>query len=112
MLRFENGASGHIFCSTAARPHYRMAVYGTEAFGEVVGFQMDTFRLAPAGGEAVVTETPGFNMLTAELEEFAAAIAGGRAFATPLSQILHGVAVFEAVLRSVASGGVERVAAT
>jgi hypothetical protein len=29
-----------------------------------------------------------------------------------LSQILHGVAVFEAVLRSVASGGVERVAAT
>ncbi len=112
MLRFENGASGHIFCSTAATPHYRMAVYGTEAFAEVLGHPMDTFRLVPAKGAPEVTETPGFSMLKAELEEFAAAIGDGRPFATPLSQILHGVAVFEAVLRSVASGAVETVAAT
>ena len=111
MLRFQNGASGHIFCSTAARPNYRMAVYGTEAFAEVAGFQMDTFRLAPANGQAQTTDTPGFDMLTAELEEFAAAIEAGRPFSTPLDQILHGVAVFETVLRSLASGRAEAVAA-
>ena len=107
ILRFENGASGHIFCSTAAAPHYRIAVYGTKGFAEVIGHPMTTFRFVPAagggvhgGGEPEETETPGFNMLTAELEAFAASIAAGRPFPTPLDQIMHGVAVFEAVAAS------------
>jgi predicted dehydrogenase len=111
MLRFANGASGHIFCSTAATPHYRMAVYGTEGFAEVLGHPMATFRLVQAvsgtqrgAGEAEVTETPGFNMLTAELEAFAASIAAGRSFPTPLDQIMHGVAVFEAIAVSADRG--------
>ena len=111
ILRFENGASGHIFCSTAATPHYRMAVYGTKAFAEVLGHPMTTFRLVPAAGGGVhgagsaeVTETPGFNMLTAELKAFAASIAAGRPFPTPLDQVMHGVAVFEAVAASAARG--------
>jgi predicted dehydrogenase len=108
LLRFENGASGHIFCSTAATPHYRMAVYGTKGFAEVLGHPMATFRLVPAEeghfvtGTPEVTETPGFNMLTAELEAFAASIALGTPFPTPLKQIMHGVAVFEAVAESAA----------
>jgi predicted dehydrogenase len=104
LLRFANGASGHIFCSTAATPHYRMAIYGTGAFAEVLGHPMDTFRLVPASGAPQITETPGFSMLRAELEAFAASIAAGVPFPTPLSQILHGVAVFEAVLRAAATG--------
>jgi predicted dehydrogenase len=110
LLRFANGASGHIFCSTAATPHYRMAVYGTAGFAEVLGHPMATFRMVPAGdghfstSPPEVTETPGFNMLTAELEAFAASIATGRPFPTPMEQILHGVAVFEAVAASAAQG--------
>jgi predicted dehydrogenase len=106
LLRFANGASGHIFCSTAATSHYRMAVYGTEGFAEILGHPMTAFRLVPAGGGGVpeVVETPGFNMLTAELEAFAACIAAGRAFVTPLGEIMHGVAVFEAVAESAARG--------
>ncbi len=111
MLRFDNGASGHIFCSTAATPHYRMAVYGTRGFAEVLGHPMTTFRLLPAAevgvhraGEPEVAETPGFNMLAAELEAFAASIAAGQAFPTPLDQIMHGVAVFEAIAASAATG--------
>jgi len=110
VVRFENGASGHIFCSTAATPHYRMAVYGTQAFAEILGHPMDSFRMVRAAGAAhgagvpEVTETPFFNMLAAELEEFAAAIMAGRPFATPLGDILHGVAVFEAVARSAMTG--------
>ena len=48
LLRFANGASGHIFCSTAATPHYRMAVYGTEGFAEILGHPMTTFRADPS----------------------------------------------------------------
>lgn len=109
VLRFENGASGHIFCSTAATPHYRIAVYGTAGLGEISGHAMASFRLVPAGGGAAfgvgaaeTIESADFNMLTAELEEFASAIEGNRPFATPLDQVLHGVAVFEAVVRSAA----------
>jgi predicted dehydrogenase len=110
LLRFENGASGHIFCSTAATPNFRLAVYGTQGFAEVLGHPMTTFRLVPAGGgphatgEAEVTQTPDFNTLTAELEAFAASIAAGRPFPTPLDQIIHGVAVFEAIAASAARG--------
>jgi predicted dehydrogenase len=109
LLRFENGATGHIFCSTAATPHYRMAVYGTKGFAEVLGHQMTIYRLiqpaaggAHGAGEPEVTETSGFNMLRAELEAFAASIAAGQPFPTPLDQIMHGVAVFEAVTASAA----------
>jgi predicted dehydrogenase len=115
LLRFANGASGHIFCSTAATPHYRMAVYGTQGFAEVVGHQMATFRLVPAAGGAhdvaqpEVTETIGFNMLTAELHAFAASIAAGRPFPTPLDQIVHGVAVFEAVAASAVRGASQAI---
>ncbi len=111
LLRFANGASGHIFCSTAATPNYRMAAYGTQGFAEVLGPAMNVFRLMPAnttnpGATPVpaVTETPGFDMLSAELEAFANSIVTHQPFPTPLGQILHGVAVFEAVLRSAATG--------
>jgi len=112
MLRFENGASGHIFCSTTATPNYRMAAYGTEAFGEITGHPMENFRLVPASGNEQVQMTKGVNMLRRELDAFATSIESRRPFPTPLSEILHGVAVFEAVLRSVQSGQTERVAAT
>jgi predicted dehydrogenase len=49
-------------------------------------------------------------MLTAELQSFARGIEENRPFATPLSDIRHGVAVFEAILRSAESGQPEKVA--
>ena len=117
LLTFGNGASGHVFCSTVATPHYRMALYGSGGFGEILGHPMSTFRfVASLSGEAFgaavpeVFETKGFNMLTAELEAFAASVEAGCPFSTPLSEIRHGVAVFEAILRSAASGKAEVVA--
>ena len=111
LLRFRSGPSGHVFCSVAATPNYRTAVYGTEAFAEVLGHTMTEFRLLPAvpgeyraAATPEVTRTEGFNMLTAELEAFAASVASGVPFPTKLTDILHGVEVFEAVLRSAASG--------
>jgi len=110
MLRFANGASGHVFCSTTATPHYRMAVYGTQGFGEILGHAMDTFRFVPSNGPVQVRDSKGFGMLRRELEVFASSIETKQPFPTPLDQILHGVAVFEAVVRSVQSGRAEAVA--
>jgi len=116
LLRFANGATGQVFCSTAATPNYRFAAYGTRGLAEILGHPMAIFRLVPslAGehrqtGTPSIVETPGFNMLTAELEAFAASVAADSPFPTPLADILHGVEVFEAVLRSAASGAAEKV---
>ena len=116
LLTFRSGAAGHIFCSTVATPHYRMAVYGTGGFAEILGHQMGTYRFSAAlPGEAFgaavpeVIETKGFNMLTAELEAFAASIVAGTPFPTPLADIRHGVAVFEAIVRSAESGQPETI---
>ncbi len=116
LLTFKSGAHGHIFCSTVATPHYRMALYGTGGFAEILGHPMGTYRfIASLPGEAFgsatpeVFETKGFNMLTAELNSFAASIEARRPFPTPLADIRHGVAVFEAILRSAASGKAEAV---
>jgi predicted dehydrogenase len=107
LLSFASGATGHLFCSVAATPHYRIAVYGTQGLGEVLYHPMHIFRLTPSadparmpGATPEVIETPGFNMLTAELTEFARCVADQRPFPTPLSDILHGVAVFEAIALS------------
>jgi predicted dehydrogenase len=116
LLTFENGATGQIFCSVAATPNYRFAVYGTGGFAEILGHPMQIFRLVPSlpgehhpTGVPQVTDTPAFNMLTAELEAFAVSVAQRTPFPTPLADILHGVEVFEAVLRSAASGAAERI---
>lgn len=110
LLSFASGVTGLLSCSVVATPNYRMAVYGTRGLGEVLGHQMGTFRLTPAADpgrlsaappEAV--ETTSFNMLTAELTAFARCVADRCPFPTPLSQVLHGVEVFEAALRSAAT---------
>ncbi len=117
LLTFANGATGHIFCSTVATPHYRCAVYGTGGFAEILGHPMSVFRSiavlpgeARAAAEPEVHETKGFNMVTAELEAFAASVEARHPFPTPLAEIRHGVAVFEAILRSTESGRAEDVA--
>jgi predicted dehydrogenase len=110
LLSFASGATGQLFCSVTATPYYRMAVYGTQGLGEVLYHPMHTFRLTPSadpgqlhGAPPEVIETPGFNMLTAELTEFARCVAAGRPFPTSLDDILHGVEVFAAIAESAAT---------
>jgi predicted dehydrogenase len=45
-------------------------------------------------------EYKGFNALAAELDGFAAAINGKRPYPITAEEVLHGVAAFEAVVRS------------
>jgi hypothetical protein len=45
----------------------------------------------------------------ASLEAFAVAAQGGAPYAIPLDEMIHGVAVTEAVVRSAETGQVERV---
>ena len=62
---------------------------------------MPTGRHAQPTPETI--ENRGSNTLLSELEAFAAAIGAAPPYPIPADQILHGVAVFEAIVQSAAS---------
>jgi predicted dehydrogenase len=110
LLRFESGATGLAFCSVVAARNSRVAVYGSEGFAEVLQPTMDTFRFVPvvagrAGHlaripEPEVIETPGFNSVAEELTQFARCIRDGQPYPVPVADVLHGIDVLEAAVRS------------
>ena len=114
LLRFESGLTGLAFCSVAATRNYRFAVYGSEAFGEVLTPSMDTLRFIPAvqGRASHVAKIPepetivtaGFSTVEAELLEFARCVDERRPYPVPPEDVLHGVCVFEAAVASARTG--------
>ena len=110
MLSLANGMSATLFCSLVTAVTYRFAVYGTGCVAlanQDVEFRFTpTPETPPAGRHATlppeIIEYRGFNSLTAELEGFAAAINGERPYPITPEEIIHGVAVLEAIARSAA----------
>ena len=57
-----------------------------------------------------ISEHPDFDMLNAELTEFARCIHDRRrSYPVPIDHILHGMSVFDAIVRSARSNSVEQV---
>jgi predicted dehydrogenase len=111
VLSLANGMSATLFCSLVTAVTYRFAVYGTKGCVALANQDVE-FRFTPApetpptGRHAApppeIIEYRGFNQLAAEFEGFAAAINGERAYPITPEEIIHGVAVFEAIVRSAA----------
>ena len=119
MLRFENGATGLIFCSVATATNYSFTLYGTQGMAEISRPNLQRYRFVPGSKEAPrgpitappdeVSEHPGFDMLHAELTELARCIREKRAYPVPVADVLHGMSAFDAVVRAARSNGIERV---
>jgi predicted dehydrogenase len=120
LMRLANGMSASLYCSLVTAPTYRFAVYGSKGKAELQGQEPD-FRFTPVpdampGGRLraaapEIIEYKGFNPLKAELEGFAAAIRGERPYPIAAEEIVHGVAAFEAIVQSAATGQPVKVAA-
>jgi predicted dehydrogenase len=118
-LRFESGATGLLFCSVATATTFTFTLFGNKGLAEISTANLGRLRLvpmstvAPTGPIAAppdeIIESPSFDMLHAELGEFARAIAEKRPYPVPIDQVLHGMAVFDAVVKSAKSGKVEPV---
>jgi len=119
MLRFASGATGLIFCSVATATNFEFILYGTAGLAEISRPDLSHFRFAPAATAAptgVVPAPPdeilsftGFDMLRAELTAFARAIAEAKPYPVPLADVLHGMAVFDAVVQSSKRGDIVAV---
>jgi predicted dehydrogenase len=112
MFRFAGGMSATLLSSIVTAVSYRLAVFGTKGCAELLTPQADflftpTPDAMPAGRHAQPTpeiiQNRGFNALLAELDAFAAAIRGEAPYPITAEEVLHGVAAFEAIIRSAAT---------
>ncbi len=116
-LRHKSGMTSSFTCSIASAANYRVAVYGARGLAETEA-NLDIFRFSPApdkpghapSSQPEVIEHKGFNPVKASIEAFAAAINGAAPFPITADQIIHGVAVFEAIVKSAATGKPVKVA--
>lgn len=124
LFRMKNGASGYLGTMMATAPAFSFQVFGSkgwvrlEGMPHVAGASSEERRtrlfgackFQPVKGDAEVWEAERMDVTRACLESFARAAQGGSAFPITPEEIVHGTSVTEAVIRSAASGGVEKVA--
>src|SRR5215470_1261056 len=120
MLNFESGATGLIFCSVATATNFSFTLYGSKGLAEISKPNLQMFRFVPTSAHAPTgpvtapsdqtSEHSGFDMLNAELTEFARCIHEKKPYPVPIDDVLHGMSVFNAIVRAAASGKIEPVA--
>jgi predicted dehydrogenase len=123
LLRMKEGMSGYLGTMTTTGPGFSFQVFGSkgwlrlEGVTHVAGASSDERRtrlfgsckFQPVKGEAKTWQAASLDISRAALEVFAKAAAGGPAFPIPYDQMIHGVAVTEAIVRSAGLGKVEQV---
>jgi predicted dehydrogenase len=123
IFRMKAGMSGYLGTMTATGPGFSFQVFGSKGFvrlegmTHVVGASSEkrrtqlfgTCKFQPIKGEPEIWEGEPFDTVRAVLEAFGTAAAGGSPFPITLDEMIHGVAVTEAVIRSAGSGKVERL---
>jgi predicted dehydrogenase len=120
LLRFRNGATGYLGTFIATAETWRMQVFGSKGWVEVgdvehlTTWQMKTCFVDPQNllvhHKPQVVTFPPLSTERAELEHFARAASEKRPLAVAGGDEVHGVAVFEAILKSAKSGRTTRVA--
>lgn len=118
LFRMKQGMSGYLATMTATGGGFNFQVYGSKGFIKLEGmthiagasseerrynlFGSCTFK--PLKGPAETWQADGFDVSRAALESFAKAAAGGPAFPITTSEMIHGAAVTEAIVKSALSG--------
>jgi predicted dehydrogenase len=121
LMRFDGGVTGALFCSVATATNFSFSTYGSLGMAEVCGSALQRFRFVPVSQQAPdgpvvappdqTVEYSGFNMLKAELIEFARCIRDKRAYPVGIDDVLHGMAVFDAAVQSAKTGDIVEVPA-
>lgn len=115
-MKHKNGVISTNYCTLASAASYGIAVFGTRGIAETVRPGLDTFRFIPVtdkphvAGQPEIIENKGFNPVKAVMEAFARAVQGEAPYPITHDQIIHGVAVFEAIVKSAKTGQPVKVA--
>jgi predicted dehydrogenase len=102
LLRFASGASGLLTAIGATATYERTTVFGSKGWAEIRHGEEFTFQ--PIDGDAATLNYPDSEPEKAELEAFAAAVAGESKFPVTVDDAVHSVAVLEAIDRAARTG--------
>ncbi len=111
LFEFENGRTGYFGSVTGTSTITYVRAFGTGGWASVNN--ADELTFAPLGGQPDTERWEGYGYpalktIGAGLDAFAADIEGGDPFPVDHDQILHGVAVLDAIFRSIESGEAEK----
>jgi len=123
LFRMKEGMSGYLGTMTATGPGFSLQVFGSKGWVRLEGMThvagasseerrtrlFGTCKFQPIKGPAQTWEAERLDVTRAALEAFARATQGGPAYPIPTSEMIHGVAVTEAIVRSASTGSVEKV---
>jgi predicted dehydrogenase len=123
LFRMKEGMSGYLGTMTTTGPGFSFQVFGSkgwlrlEGVTHVAGASSEerrtrlfgTCKFQPIKGEAKTWQAASLDISRVALEAFAKAAEGGPAYPIPYDQMIHGVAVTEAIVRSAGSEKIERV---
>lgn len=123
LFRMREGMSGYLGTMTATGPGFSFQIFGSKGWVRLEGmthvagasseerrtrlFGMCKFQ--PAKGPAETWEAERLDVSRVSLESFAHAARGGPSYPIATDEMIHGVAVTEAIVRSASSGKVEKV---
>jgi predicted dehydrogenase len=123
LFRMKEGMSGYLGTMTATGPGFSFQVFGSrgwvrlEGMTHVAGASSEERRtrlfgackFQPIKGPAETWEAERLDVTRASLEAFAQAASGGPPYPIPTEEMIHGVAVTEAIVRSASSNKLEKV---
>jgi predicted dehydrogenase len=124
LFRMKDGMSGYLGTMTATGPGFSFQVFGSkgsvrlEGMTHVAGASSEERRtrlfgnckFQPAKGEPEIWQAATLDVGRECLDAFAKAASGGPAFPISQEEMIHGASVTEAIIRSAASDGVEKIA--
>ncbi len=124
LFRMKDGMSAYLGTMMATAGTFRFQVYGSKAMALLGGTThvagqssqhrrsglFGAYVIQPIKGDALSIDVPVFDVNKAELEAFAQAAGGGAPYLIPHAQMIHGVAVTDAIIASAKSNQLEHVA--
>jgi len=123
LFRMKEGMSGYLGTMTTTGPGFSFQVFASkgwlrlEGVTHVAGASSEerrmrlfgTCKFQPVKGEGKTWQAATTDISRVALETFAKAAMGGPAYPIPYDQMIHGVAVTEAIVRSAGLGKAEQV---
>jgi predicted dehydrogenase len=123
LFRMREGMSGYLGTMTATGPGFSFQVFGSKGWVRLEGMThvagasseerrtrlFGTCKFQPIKGPAETWEAERLDVTRAALDAFARAASGGDAYPIPTEEMIHGVAVTEAIVRSASANRVEKV---
>jgi len=100
LFRFSAGCSGYLVALIATAPIFRIQIFGDKGWAELRGETALEFQ--PVEGIRQVWTFPAVSTELRQIEAFAAAISSGTAYPISATDVVSGVAAFEAVALSAA----------